>query len=86
MSKYLIQTVETYRADTESEAEQLIADAKASSEYELKKHNAEKKEIKQKGEVVDEYWKVSLTKKFTDEKEPIGSTTITYDNSEGSAF
>ena len=33
MSKYLIQTVETYRANTESEAEQLIADAKASSEY-----------------------------------------------------
>lgn len=86
MSKYLIQTVETYRADTESEADQLIADAKASPEYELKKHNAEKKEIKQKGEVVEEYWKVNLTKKFTDEKEPIGTTTIEYNNSEGSAF
>ena len=48
MSKYWIQTVQTYRADTESEAEQLIADAKASSEYDLKKHNAEKKEVKQK--------------------------------------
>ena len=86
MSKYLIQTVETYRADTESEAEQLIADAKASSEYDLKKHNAEKKEVQQKGEVIDEYWKVSLTKTFTSEKEPTGTTTIVYDNSEGSAF
>ena len=28
MSKYLIQTIETYRADTESEAEQLITEAK----------------------------------------------------------
>lgn len=79
MSKYLIQTIETYRADTESEAEQLIADAKASYEYELKKHNAEKKEVKQKGEIVDEYWKVSLTKKFTDEKFPSSQTSITYE-------
>ena len=78
MSKYLIQTIETYRADTETEAEQLITDAKASYEYELKKHNAEKKEIKQKGEIVDEYWKVSLTKKFTDEKLPSTQTSISY--------
>ena len=78
MSKYLIQTIETYRADTETEAEQLITDAKASSEYELKKHNAEKKEIKQKGEIVDEYWKVNLTKKFTDEKFPSTQTSISY--------
>ena len=86
MSKYLIQTVETYRADTEAEAEQLIADAKASAEYELKKHNAEKKEIKQKGEIIDEYWKVNLTKKFTNEKEPTSTTKIMYDNSGSSAF
>lgn len=79
MSKYLIQTIETYRADTESEAEQLIADAKASYEYELKRHNAEKKEVKQKGEIVDEYWKVSLTKKFTDEKFPSSQTSIIYE-------
>ena len=79
MSKYLIQTIETYRADTESEAEQLIADAKASYEYELKRHNAEKKEVKQKGEIVDEYWKVSLTKKFTDEKLPSSQTSIIYE-------
>ena len=78
MSRYLIQTVETYRADTESEAEQLIAEAKVSEDYELKKHNAEKKEIKQKGEVVEEYWKVSLTKSFTNEKEPMEQTTISY--------
>ena len=78
MSRYLIQTVETYRADTESEAEQLIAEAKVSEDYELKKHNAEKKEIKQKGEVVEEYWKVSLTKSFTNEQEPMEQTTISY--------
>ena len=83
MSKYLTQTVETYRADSESEAEQLIADAKASTEYELKKHNAEKKEVKQKGEVIDEYWKVSLTKIFTSEKEPTEVTIITYNNERG---
>lgn len=86
MSKYLIQTIETYRADTESEAEQLIMEAKESTDYELKKHNAEKKEVKQKGEIVDEYWKVGLTKIFTSEKEPTGTTSIIYDNSAGSAF
>jgi len=86
MSQYLIQTVETYRVDTEHEAEQLITDAKNGKEYELKKHNAEKKEVKQKGEVVEEYWKVSLTKKFTDEKDPIGTTVINYSSSTVSAF
>lgn len=86
MSKYLIQTIETYRADTESEADQLIAEAKESTDYELKKHNAEKKEVKQKGEIIDEYWKVNLTKIFTSEKEPTGTTSIIYDNSAGSAF
>ena len=36
------------------------------------------KERKQKGEIVDAYWKVSLTKVFDDEKEPCGNATIIY--------
>lgn len=86
MSKYLINVTENYRVDSESEVEQLIKEAKESSEYSLTKHSSAYKERKQKGEVVDAWWKVSLTKTFTDEKEPIGTTTIIYDNSEGSAF
>lgn len=86
MSKYLINVTENYRVDSESEVEQLIKEAKESSEYSLTKHSSTYKERKQKGEVIDAWWKVSLTKTFTDEKEPIGTTTIIYDNSEGSAF
>lgn len=84
MSKYLIQTTEMYRVDSESEAKNLIEDAKTSSIYELKKYTSEYKERKQKGEVVDAWWKVVLTKTFTDEKEPMGSAEVEYNN--GSAF
>ena len=84
MSKYLIQTTEMYRVDSESEAKNLIEDAKTSSIYELKKYTSEYKERKQKGEVVDAWWKVVLTKTFTDEKEPMGSAEVGYNN--GSAF
>ena len=41
--------------------------------------------IKQKGEVIDAWHRVSLTKVFDDEKEPISSVSIEYDT-EGSAF
>lgn len=84
MSKYLIQTTEMYRVDSESEAKNLIEDAKTSSIYELKKYTSEYKERKQKGEVVDAWWKVVLTKTFTDEKEPMGSAEVEYNN--GSIF
>lgn len=86
MSKYLIQTTEVYRCDTENEAKQLIEDSKKASEYELKKYVSQKKYRKQKGEIVDEWTSVSLTKTFTDEKEPITQTYIEYNNGEESAF
>lgn len=86
MAKYLITTCETYRVDTESEATSLIENAKKDNNYELKKYTSQKKNKKQKGEIIDEWILVSLTKAFTDEKDPVGTTTITYDNSEGSAF
>ena len=77
--KYLIQTTEIYRADTEAEAQALIAEAKEASEYDLAKYSSEKKEIKSKGEVVETYWKTSLTRIFTDIKNPMEQITITYE-------
>ena len=78
--RYLIQTVETYRADTESEAQGIIAEAKASGEYNLTKYASEKKDIKVKGEgVVGEYFKVTLTKAFTDIKEPDVVASVIYE-------
>ena len=77
--KYLIQTVETYRADTEHEAQDLINEAKAAGEYTLTKYSSEKKEVKAKGEVIDEYFKTTLTKSFTDIKEPEAVATVIYE-------
>ena len=78
--RYLIQTVETYRADTEGEAQGIIAEAKSAAEYNLTKYASEKKDIKVKGEgVVGEYFKVTLTKVFTDIKEPDAIASVIYE-------
>ena len=84
--KYLIQTVETYRVDKEDEAKRMIEEAKSDNHYILKKYSSEYKEKKQKGEVIDTYYKVTLTKAFTDEKEPEFRTEISYANDIESAF
>ena len=85
MSQYLISTVETYRVYTEEEAAALIEEAKKSHKYTLSKYSSIYKERKQKGDVIDAWHRVSLTKVFDDEKEPICSVSIEYDT-EGSAF
>jgi hypothetical protein len=77
--RYLIQTIETYRADTEPEAKGVIEEAKAAGEYTLTKYSSEKKEVKAKGEVIDEYYKVTLTKLFTDIKEPTSVANVIYE-------
>ena len=77
--RYLIQTVETYRADTEAEAKGVIEEAKAAGEYVLAKYSSEKKEVKSKGEVIDEYYKVTLTKVFTDIKAPDVTANVIYE-------
>lgn len=84
--KYLLTVTEVYRVNSEEEALQMIEDARNDNQYILSKYNSQYKERKQKGEVVDSYWKVSLTKEFTSEKEPELQTTIEYSNELGSAF
>jgi hypothetical protein len=74
--KYLIETTEIYRCDTEDEAKLLIEEAKRTSS--LKKYNCVAKEKKQKGEVVDSWYRLSLTKVWDNEKEPCGSTSVSY--------
>ena len=77
--KYLITNTEVYRVETEEEAELLINEAKADTKYVLTKYNCEKKERKQKGEVIDSYFKVSLVKSFNDEKDPMESVSVSYE-------
>lgn len=82
--KYLLNTTEVYRVSSEAEAAALIDSAKKESGYILSKYSSQFKERKQKGEVIDSYFKVTLVKEFNSEKEPIVNIEITYD--EGSAF
>ena len=76
---YLITTTEVYRVISESAAQKLIDEAKADSSYDLVKYNCEHKERKAKGEVIDDWFKVTLFKKFSDEQEPEVMTNIIYE-------
>ena len=74
--KYLIETTEIYRVETEDEAKTVVEQAKRNST--VVKYNCTYKEKKAKGEVVDSWYRVSITKRWDDEKEPSGSTTVSY--------
>lgn len=76
--KYLIETTEVYRVDSEQEVQQLIEEAKQGSKYELIKYDRIYKEKKQKGEILETWYRVSLKKKFTDEKEPESVVNVSY--------
>lgn len=74
--KYLISTTEVYRVDSEDECLALIENAKKTSC--VSKYNTAKKEKKQKGEIVEEWYKVSITKEWTSEKEPDSCIEVSY--------
>lgn len=79
MSRYLIKTQEQWRVDSESEAKALIEEAKKEKTSTLAKYSSEYKEQKQKGEVVQSWYRVTLNRVFQDEKEPDSSVDVTYD-------
>jgi hypothetical protein len=76
--KYLLKTVETYRVATEDEAKKLIEEAKRDRNFTLVKYLSEMREQKAKGEVIDSWYRVTLTKAFTNEKEPDTTVTVNY--------
>jgi len=75
--KYLVSTVETYRVENETEAAALINEAKHADIFTLAKYSSELKQKKAKGEIVEEWYRVTLTKEFNDEKDSESSTPIT---------
>ena len=79
MSKYLISTVETYRVDSEEEAKKLIEETRNDTIGVLSKYSSVHKEQKQKGEVIQEWYRVTLTQSFNSEKEPDSSVVIDYE-------
>ena len=76
--RYLIKVTEQYRCDTEEEAKELIENAKSNKMFTLVKYNNEVKITKVKGEVVDEWRRVTLTKQFTSEKDPDDNVYVKY--------
>lgn len=78
MSKYLCQTQEIYRVSSESEAAKLIEEAKSDNRFTLLKSSTEYKTVKSKGEIIDEFYKTTLVKHFTDLKEPDCSVSVEY--------
>ena len=83
MSKYLCQVQEIYRVNSEAEAARLIEEAKSDNRFTLLKSSTEYKTVKAKGEIVDEYWKTTLVKHFTDLKEPDCSVDVSYEVEQG---
>ena len=79
MSVYLIKKTEQYRCDTEGEAIQFIEEDKRCNQYTVVKTTNEAKSTKSKGEIVDEWKRVIITKEFTSEKEPVEQITIVYE-------
>ena len=63
----LLEKTEKYRIDTEEMVIKFVEQVKAKSfkeGYELVSYASTKKEKKSKGEVVDEYWIITIKKKF----------------------
>lgn len=83
MSKYLCQTQEIYRVNSEAEAARLIEEAKLDKRFTLLKSSTEYKTVKSKGEIIDEYWKTTLVKYFTDLKEPDCNVEVSYKVEDG---
>ena len=76
--RYLIQTTETYRVDTEDQVKEMIEEAKSDNRFQLLKYTSQYKERKAKGEVIDAWYKLTFTKGFCDEREPEASAEIDY--------
>ena len=80
MSIYLVKTTDVYRVDSVGEVEQFHKDLKGDPHFELESFAYQQKQVKQKGEIVDEYCLVTVNKKFNDPKEPTSDVSISYDS------
>lgn len=80
MSIYLVKTTDVYRVDSVGEVEQFHKDLKGDPHFELESFAYQQKQVKQKGEIVDEYCLVTVKKKFNDPKEPASDVSISYNS------
>ena len=76
--KYLINTTEVFRVSTIEEVEALQEEVKTDGRYDLASFSYKYKCQKQKGEIIDEWYQVSIKKTFNDEKDPCTNVSVTY--------
>lgn len=79
MARYIINDVTTYRVGTIEEVEQLHEELLTDSRFQLTSFSYTTKQIKVKGEVVEEYQLVKAKKVFNEEKDPDTYITIKYE-------
>ena len=80
---FLVKTLETYRVNSEAEVDRVIEEAKKDGRFELLKYEAVKKNKKQKGEIIDEWIRLTLHKGFNEEPEPTSTIDVVYNVSQG---
>ena len=80
---YVTQIVQSIRVPNVNEVEKLHTQLKNDNRFELKKFEYQHKEIKQKGEIVDEYELVKATMNFNAEKEPTHYVKVEFTLEEG---
>lgn len=78
MTNYLINTVETWRVRDIDSVKALQEEVNNDPRYEVKKFEYQSKEVKEKGDIVDEYQLVKITKSFNDPKFPNTQYDIEY--------
>ena len=78
---YVVSVVETLRVPNVKEVEKLHTQMRDDNKFELKKFEYQHKEVKQKGEVIDEYELVKATLVIKNEKEPENHVSINIDTS-----
>lgn len=79
----LYKVTEDHTVRSEAAAAKLIEEAKADKTFTLLKSSTVYKTVKEKKEIVDEYWITTLVKQFTDPKEPDCNVTVKYTIDQG---
>jgi len=75
---YLLKVTNTYRVPDETAALALREELDHDTCGELTAFSYTQKQVKAKGEIIDEYLVCKATIEFTKEKEPTGNVTVTY--------
>lgn len=76
--KYLLKSTDVYEVNTMDEVEALRQKFMDDTNYTLVSFGYKMKEIKQKGEVLDTYYVITVQKMFNDEKDPCSTIDIIY--------